>query len=81
VSTQLIDAPRAWSPDDVATYLGISRRHLDDIRAEDDTFPAPRRLGRLPRWTPDVIRAWVDAAAAQPEPVRPPKRKAGQRVL
>lgn len=80
MSTQLMDA-RAWSPDDVATYLGISRRHLDDIRGEDTTFPAPRMLGRLPRWNPEVVIAWVTLAAEQPEPVRPPQRKAGQRVL
>ncbi|NPC42670.1 hypothetical protein [Nocardioides sp. zg-1230] len=43
--------------------LGISVRHLDDVRAEDETFPEPKMLGRSPRWAPSAIRRWMDGDA------------------
>lgn len=52
------------SPNELAEVLDISRRHLDDLRREDPTFPRPLMLGRLPRWSPVVIRQWTEGAAA-----------------
>lgn len=51
---------RAWGPEEVAHYLRISPRHLNDIRAEDPAFPAPPMLGTLPPWSPKRIQAWLD---------------------
>ena len=39
----------AWAPSEVAAQLQISRRHLDDVRREDPSFPPPTMLGRCPR--------------------------------
>ena len=52
----------------LAETLRISRRHLDDVRREDPTFPAPRMLGKLPRWTYETIHNWAEEAAQQPQP-------------
>ena len=42
--------------------LDISERHLTDVRREVETFPPPVLLGTLPRWSPAVIRRWMDGA-------------------
>ncbi|VXB06444.1 conserved hypothetical protein [Aeromicrobium sp. 9AM] len=47
-------------PEAVADVLQISIRHLADLRREDATFPAPRMVGSLPRWTYESIYAWVE---------------------
>ncbi|WP_168929351.1 hypothetical protein [Nocardioides sp. GY 10113] len=43
----------------VAAYLGVSPRHLADLRREDPGFPAPRMLGTLPRWSAQVLHDWI----------------------
>jgi hypothetical protein len=48
----------SWTLDDVAA-LQISVRHLKTIRDEDASFPAPRLLGTVPRWTPASIARWL----------------------
>lgn len=50
-------------PAALAEMLRVSERHLTDLRREDKTFPAPRMLGTLPRWSPAAIRRWMDTAA------------------
>ncbi|MDN5896527.1 MAG: hypothetical protein L0H93_21210 [Nocardioides sp.] len=52
------------TPTTLAEMLEISERHLTDLRHEDMTFPAPVMLGTLPRWSPAVIRRWMDRATA-----------------
>lgn len=47
-------------PNGLAEMLRISERHLTDVRHEDPTFPAPKMLGKLPRWSPTAIRRWMD---------------------
>ena len=47
-------------PTTLAEMLRISDRHLTDVRKEDKTFPAPKMLGTLPRWSPAAIRRWMD---------------------
>ena len=66
------DDGRAWGPTEVAHFLRISVRGLQDVRAEDPTFPAPRRVGRKLRWCPDVVRGWVrgEDAVVKPQPNR-----------
>jgi predicted DNA-binding transcriptional regulator AlpA len=51
-------------PTTLAEMLRISDRHLNDVRKEDKTFPAPKMLGTLPRWSPAAIRRWMDSATA-----------------
>lgn len=53
-TTQMLD------PTMVAKMLRISDRHLTDVRKEDKTFPAPKMLGTLPRWSPAAIHRWMD---------------------
>jgi predicted DNA-binding transcriptional regulator AlpA len=50
-------------PTTLAEMLRISDRHLTDVRKEDKTFPAPKMLGTLPRWSPTVVRRWMDGDA------------------
>ena len=69
---------RTWGPPQVAHFLRISERGLWDLRAEDPTFPKPRRVGRQLRWCPDVVRAWVRGEDAVVEPK--PKRRGHGRV-
>ena len=47
--------------DEVARALGIGRRTLERaIHAGE--FPAPsRRVGRVPLWSADVIRQWLES--------------------
>lgn len=52
------------TPATCAEMLGISERHLTNLRQTDPTFPAPRMLGTLPRWSPSVIRRWMDGDVA-----------------
>lgn len=82
-------------PTTLAEMLRISDRHLTDVRKEDKTFPAPKMLGTLPRWSPAAIRRWMDsdtaccrADSAVPHPApastttgtAPAKRKGASRV-
>lgn len=51
------------TPTTLSEMLEISERHLTDLRREDKTFPVPVMLGTLPRWSPAVIRRWMDRGA------------------
>ena len=84
-TTQLEVPPvdTAWGPKDVAAYLKISIRLLSVLRVMDDTFPAPRMIGRLPRWSAPAVIAWLANEDAKPKRAganRPARAKAGQRV-
>jgi predicted DNA-binding transcriptional regulator AlpA len=48
------------TPATLAEMLDISDRHLTDVRREDETFPSPVLLGTSPRWSPAVIRRWME---------------------
>ncbi|WP_311215502.1 hypothetical protein [Aeromicrobium sp. WCS2018Hpa-33] len=78
-------------PEAVAALLGVSRRHLDVVRAKDPSFPLPREVGSLPRWTYESLQAWVAGpsseqlfdptpAATPSEPVRQPRKRGAGRV-
>ncbi|MBD8608851.1 hypothetical protein IFT73_18495 [Aeromicrobium sp. CFBP 8757] len=55
---------RVVGPAGAAEVLEISPRTLDNVRDNDPTFPAPRYIGRLPRWTVSTLLAWVAAPAS-----------------
>ena len=55
---------RVVGPVGAAEVLEISLRTLDNVRDNDPTFPAPRYIGRLPRWTVSTLLAWVAAPAS-----------------
>lgn len=61
----------AWGPDEVAAYLLISVRKLNELRADDRTFPAPRMIGSLPRWSPLAVAAWLADADPTTAPTAP----------
>lgn len=59
------------APTTLAEMLDISERHLADVRREDETFPSPKMLGTLPRWSPAVIRRWMEGTPAADSPAAP----------
>ena len=80
-TTRATEPETAWGPAEVARELKISERHLLDIRRELTDFPEPLWLGRVPRWSPSVIREYVARASQPTPPARRSVRKGGgQRV-
>ena len=61
----------AWSKSDVALFLGVTTRTVEKVLCSDPSFPAPRYVGRLPRWSAGRIQAWVHEAPAKPAPAIP----------
>lgn len=48
-----------WTEENIAAYLQCSTAAVSAIRAEDPSFPEPRRVRpRLPRWDPEEVRRW-----------------------
>jgi excisionase family DNA binding protein len=47
------------TPKEVAAMLQVSVRTVQRWH-EAEEMPQARRLGRLLRWRPDVIREWID---------------------
>lgn len=71
----------ALSREEVAAYLGVSTRTVINLQEKDPTFPAPRYVGRLPRWCPHRIQEWVAEGGSAPEeapPVAPRRRGRGR---
>ena len=57
-------APASWpepllTARDLARVLRISARSLEERLAEGEA-PPPLRIGRLRRWAPEAVRAWLD---------------------
>ena len=48
-----------WTPKDVASYLRVSVRMLERMRSTGAMPPPDVFLGRLPRYRPNTIRAWL----------------------
>lgn len=67
--------PRVLTGAGVADLLEVSERHLADVRKEDPTFPPPRMVGTLPRWTDTMIFAWLDSASAPAAPAAPTAKR------
>ncbi|WCL53496.1 helix-turn-helix transcriptional regulator [Gimibacter soli] len=50
-----------WDLDDVATYLNVAKKTVQNHLAPRPDFPAPLRfLGRSPRWNPNDIKRWAE---------------------
>lgn len=48
----------------VAALLDVHKRTIEKHRAAG-RFPKPDAvIGRMPRWKPETIRAWIDAGGA-----------------
>ena len=46
--------------DELAAALGVSRRAIERERSAG-RFPRPDRIiGRMPLWSPETIRRWID---------------------
>ncbi|QDT04212.1 Helix-turn-helix domain protein [Rubripirellula lacrimiformis] len=61
----------AMSVDDVATLLQCSPAHVRRL-ADSGRMPRPFRIGRLVRWEPSAVRAWISDGC-------PKIRKGGRR--
>lgn len=59
-----MDMVRMLDAEDVADKLRCSRSHLNNVLANDPTFPRPRRLGRLIRWPEAAIDDWINGRGA-----------------
>lgn len=46
--------------DDVARSLSISRRTLERMIAASGFPSADKRIGRMPRWRPETVDAWIN---------------------
>lgn len=67
----VIDPPTADSPastsgriafrlDELAEAIGVSRRTIERERSAG-RFPKPDRvIGKMPLWTPETIRRWIE---------------------
>lgn len=54
------------TPASLAACLGISENTLKALREDPASgFPAPRMIGRLPRWRLVDVDAWVGAPAME----------------
>ena len=47
-----------WTTEDVAEHLGVSASTIRAYLARDQMPDPDRRLGRLPLWRPETVRAW-----------------------
>lgn len=52
-----------WGIPEVATYLGVSAKTIRNRRAMGAPLPPAMVVGRLVRWEPDAVRAWMRAQA------------------
>jgi hypothetical protein len=49
---------RLWSIDDIAFYLGVCRRKVEQLRSSGKLPKADLYVGKLPRWRGATIRDW-----------------------
>ena len=52
---------RLWTADDVARHLGVSAKFVRCRLRYETGFPAPMLVGRLLRWHPSEVLAWLDS--------------------
>jgi predicted DNA-binding transcriptional regulator AlpA len=59
-----INAGHAIEPllsiDDLARILSCSRRAVERLRSGGKLPPPTMTVGRCPRWTPKLIREWIE---------------------
>ena len=56
-------APALWTMDDVATHLSVCRRTTERMLATGKLPKPDVRLGKLMRWKPETIFAWLNNMA------------------
>jgi hypothetical protein len=49
-----------WSLDDIARRLKCSRRLVERLKSAGKLPPPDLRVGRMPRWKEETIRAWIE---------------------
>jgi predicted DNA-binding transcriptional regulator AlpA len=47
------------STEAVADFLDIGRRTFERVRAKGEFPPPDLIIGKMPRWKPETIEAWV----------------------
>ncbi len=52
----ILDPRALWTREDLAEYLKVSRRQVDNLRNE---LPAPVMIGKRPRWLAEEVMRWV----------------------
>ena len=62
MSRELTSNPIAFSPEELARRLAVSRRHIYRMNSSGK-LPRPIRLGRSVRWILPEINAWLQAGA------------------
>jgi predicted DNA-binding transcriptional regulator AlpA len=55
----------ALTLDDLACLLAASRRTVERMRAAGKLPRPDFRVGRMPRWRPETIRAWLESQQAE----------------
>lgn len=51
---------RLWTCEDVADYLQLNADHVRNRLVHKPGFPAAVKIGKVRRWKPEDVRAWVD---------------------
>lgn len=54
-------AKLAYRPSELAAALGVSRRSIERERAAGRFPPPDRRIGRIPLWSAETLRAFLVA--------------------
>jgi excisionase family DNA binding protein len=49
------------SIDDVAAVLAVDRRTVERLKSSGRLPKPTLKIGRMPRWKAETIRAWIDA--------------------
>jgi len=56
---------KIMSVGDIIAFLGVSRRTIERLLSSG-RFPQPDcRIGKLPRWKPSTVRAWIEAGGSK----------------
>lgn len=53
------------SIDDFAGFLNAGRRTIDRMRAAGQLPKPDLHVGKMPRWRPETVRAWMDRQGRQ----------------
>ena len=59
--------PEVLGPKELAAFLRVSEGSVLNARDNDPTFPKPKMVGTLPRWTKRRVLAWLDDVDDQPD--------------
>jgi len=59
----IADLPPLAKKKQVAAWAGTTTRNIE-LQVAAGTFPAPIRLGTLPRWRRSDLLAWLDGQSA-----------------